>query len=251
VTDRASRSTLGEWLRAAYAAEEAGCPPPEAFLAEEMEALAIEDRRRLESHAERCPACSAERDLAAAFASDAAVAAPADVDWVVARLRGGAASGNPVPRREVETSRSRPWSTWGRLAAAAVLVVAAGLAFQRLYPDMPALPPPPGGSDGVVRGGEVELVAPVGEVAAMPRELRWEAVPGASVYRVRLVTVDGTELWETRVSAPRAELPAEVTSRLRDAVSYRWEVEALAPGGAVAGRSILARFRVAPAPEPR
>lgn len=249
VTGPAARLTLAEWLRAAYAGPEAGCPPPEAFLAEELDVLEPDQRRRLEAHAEGCPACAAERALAAAFDATAELAPTSDVDWVVAKLRGEPAAGNPPPRRQVVLARGGGWSTWGRLAAAAVLVLAAGLTFQRLYPGAPTLPAPPRGSTGVLRGAEVELLAPLGEVASTPRELRWQAAPGASAYRMRLVMVDGTMLWESEVSEPRADLPAEVASRLHEGVSYQWAVEALEPDGRVVGKSALARFRVRPAPE--
>lgn len=250
VTSR-PRPTLAQWLRDAYADPAAGCPPPEAFLAEEIDALAAEDRRRLEAHAERCPACSAERALAVAFDTGAEAASGPDVDWVVARLRGGRADGTTPAPRLVGPPARRGWSTWGRLAAAAVLVLAAGLAFRQLYPTVPPLPSPRqgSGSTGVLRGGEVELVVPVGEVASTPRELRWRAFPGAAGYHVRLVIVDGTTLWETRVSRPRAGLPADVAARLHPGVSYHWEVEALGPGGSILGNSGLLSFRVRPPPE--
>ncbi|HSU84743.1 MAG TPA: hypothetical protein VLR69_20175, partial [Thermoanaerobaculia bacterium] len=87
MSENASPLTLEEWLRAAYAGDEAGCPPPEAFL--EAEALAPAERRRLDEHAGRCPACAAERDLARLFDAgpEAAEVSAGDVDFVVARLQ--------------------------------------------------------------------------------------------------------------------------------------------------------------------
>ncbi|HET9766829.1 MAG TPA: zf-HC2 domain-containing protein [Thermoanaerobaculia bacterium] len=258
------RRELADWLRDAYAGPAAGCPPPEAYLAEELAALAPEERRRLEAHADACPACSAERDLARAFDAGEAGASAADVDWVTARLRGepvvttvstasmdtpagATATGMPPPGRVVPFRERSAVRTWTRLAAAAVLVVAGGLTLRTFYERPPALPEPPRG--GVVRGGEIESLAPLGEVAEPPAELRWQPVAGTAGYRVRLVTVDDTPLWQHETSVAAVRLPPEVRSRLQRAVSYEWTVEALAADGSTVGRSAPARFRVRPLPE--
>ncbi|HEX3555327.1 MAG TPA: hypothetical protein VIA62_19050 [Thermoanaerobaculia bacterium] len=254
MTHHAPRLTLDEWLRAAYDDPAAGCPPPEAWLDEELAARTPEERRRLDAHAAHCPACAAERDLARTFDAgpQAAGARPEDVAFVVSRLAAASPVRNiraseksqvvPFPaRRKIESS-----PLW-RLAAAAVLVVAAGLAFQLSRPGAPPLPAPETG--GVVRGGEVEAVSPLGEVAGIPAELRWTPRSGASSYRVRLATVDDTVLWEATVPAPPARLPAEVTRTLHRAVVYVWSVEALGPAGERLGASEPVRFRARPAPE--
>ncbi|HEV8241450.1 MAG TPA: zf-HC2 domain-containing protein [Thermoanaerobaculia bacterium] len=257
-----TRRELSQWLRDAYADAAAGCPPPEAYLAEEMAALSPEQRRRLEAHADACPACRAERELARAFDAGESGASSADVDWVTARLRGepvpaaqGDAPAQPAasPAGMPATGRVVPFRgraavrTWVRFAAAAVLVVAMGLTARTFYERPPSLPAPPHG--GIVRGGEVELVSPVGEVAEPPLELRWKSVAGAVAYRVRLSGVDGTVLWETKAAATSAPLPAAVAANLKRAVSYEWTVEGLATDGSTIGRSAPARFRVRPLPE--
>ena len=268
MTHPASRLPLDEWLRAAYADPAAGCPPVEAWLEEELAARTPEERRRLEAHAAHCPACAAERDLAQGFDAgpEGAGVRPEDVAFVVSRLESAAPVGNvrsfreaprfreargetakAVPAAAVPTSRRIESSPAWRLAAAAVLVIAAGLAFQLSRPGAPPLPAPQAG--GVVRGGEVETVSPVGEVDALPAELRWTPRPGASSYRVRLSTVDDTVLWEATVPESPARLPAEVSEKLHRAVAYHWTVEALGPAGERLGASEPARFRARPAPE--
>lgn len=286
---RPPRLPLDAWLREAYADPAAGCPPPEAYLEEEMAALAPEERRRLLEHADRCPACAAERDLARLFdeAPDIPGVNREDLDSVVARLAAaspvGAASA-PAASRPAETlesgaqvipfpgrapapveapqrtpeapRRARTSRPWTRLAAAALLALAAGLGFQLMRPDPPILPPP---ERGVVRGATVEVLAPLGELAEAPSELRWTPWNGAAAYRVRILEVDGTTLWEERVPAAAARpgaqlaaapLPPAVRARLQRAVSYRWTVEALGPGsGPDPARLALsepAEFRIRP-----
>lgn len=259
-----SRRTLDAWLRAAYAGPEAGppagCPPPEAFLEAEAGALSPDERRALDEHAARCPACAAERDLARLF--DAAPAdadvRPEDLDFVVARLEEASPAGKPkvVPfpapsgHRRAEAP-PRPATRWTsrplvRFAAAALLVIGLGLGYRAFQSPGPELPEP---EIGVMRGGEVEAVAPIGELAEMPEELRWVLVDGAASYRVRITAVDGSVLWETTASVPSVDLPADVAGRLHRAVVYTWTVEALDPDGARLASSEPIQFRVRPDPQ--
>lgn len=250
---------LEDWLRAAYSEEEAGCPPPEAYLADEMERLSPEERRRLEEHADHCPACAAERDLARLFDAGIEGVLPEDVDFVVSSLE----ANSPVrPASQPEGAKVVPFrvpapkpaapaparrtAAW-RLAAAVILVLGAGILFQLSRIGAPPLPAP--GTGTTVRGGEVAAVSPVGEVAGIPSELRWEPRAGAISYRVRLSTVDDTVLWETVVPAPPARLPAEVSGQLHRAVVYVWTVEALDASGARIAVSEPVRFRARPNPQ--
>jgi hypothetical protein len=242
-----AKPTLAEALRQAY--EEPGaCPPPEAYLAEELAILAPEERARLERHAESCPACSAERDLARTFERSDALSASESRD--VAR----------IARRLERRAPGRPRGLAGllrfpalggfskapafRMAAAAVLVLVIGVAVQTTRSGQPGLPDAP--TDSVVRGGEIGVVSPLGDLDELPGELVWEAVAGAVGYRVKLQTVDDTVLWESAVNAPSAELPEEVLSKLHRAVSYGWSVEALDAEGRTLAASASASFRARP-----
>jgi hypothetical protein len=259
MTDHAPRLTLEDWLRASYDDPAAGCPPAEAWLEEELAARTPEERRRLEAHAAHCPACAAERDLARGFDAGAEGVRPEDVAFVVSRLEAASPVRKSVPAgarvvpfpgpRQVAPPQAPPsrMRDWRRLAAAAVVILAAGLGYQLFRPTAPPLPVPPSG--GVVRGGEVEAVSPVGEVAGIPAELRWTPRPEASSYRVRLAAVDDTVLWEATVPAPPARLPGEVIRSLHRAVVYVWSVEALGPAGERIGISEPARFRARPETE--
>lgn len=251
----APQLSLAEWLRKAYSEAEAGCPPPEAFL--EEAALAPEERRRLDAHADRCPACAAERDLARLFAGEPKEAGVSreDLDFVVARLAAVSPvrpAGQVVPfpsavSADRPASRRSP-SRWPRparkLAAAVILALGGGLLLRLATPPAPRLPTPVTGD--LVRGGEIDPLSPVGEVAAIPSQLLWVPRTWASSYRVRLTAVDDTVLWESTVPAPPARLPADVVNGLHRAVSYTWTVEALDGAGARIAVSEPIRFRAKP-----
>jgi len=254
--------TLDEWLRAAYASPESGqprgCPPPEAFLEAEMERLSPEARRALDEHAARCPACASERELARLFdaAPEEADVRPEDLDFVVTRLqrpepvRSDAPAGPnvvPFPGPRQAPPPRRQSRSFLRFAAAALLVIGLGLGYRAFHEPAPDLPDP--GTGEVVRGGEVEAVAPVGDVAEIPSELRWVLKDRAASYRVRITAVDGSVVWEDTVSTSPVHLPAEVAGRLHRAVVYTWTVEALDPGGARLASSEPVRFKVKPVPQ--
>ena len=243
-----TQRSVAEALRRAYEGP-GSCPPPETFLAEEMAALDPEARSALERHAERCPACAAERELARAFESADAMTAreSREVERMVRRLE------RRTPGRKSGPARLLRFPAVGglarspafRMAVAAVLVLAIGIAVQTMRTRPPALPD--AAVDEVVRGGELVAVSPVGEVDAMADELVWQAIEGAAAYRVTLNAVDGTVLWETtgaRVSEP---LPESVRAQLHRAVTYVWRVDAFdAEGGRIAGSGPV-EFRVRPA----
>lgn len=231
--------SLSESLREAMTRDD--CPPPEDYLRLESGEVTPEERRRLEEHAGRCPACAAERELARAF-----VAGPEpgeDVDFVVGRLEALRLHETPRPLEfSGHRARKKPLVTrWvGSLAALVVLAVGLGL-FLRSQ-QAPPLPEP--GRGEVFRGAEIQDLQPAGEFPQVPREFRWSAIAGAASYRVTLRAVDETVLWQESVAEPSARLPEEVARGLHPAVLYTWTVEALNERGERLAASEPVRFTV-------
>jgi hypothetical protein len=239
--------TVEQALRRAYESPGA-CPPPETFLAEEMAALDPETRASVESHAERCPACAAERDLARTFESAGSMSASEnrDVEHMVRRLKRGA----PTRKNDSGLARLLRFPALGglqrspafRVAMAAVLVLVVGFAVQTTRTGAPQLPDT--AVDTVVRGGQLEVISPVGEIAVVTDAFVWQASDGAVSYLVTLKTVDDTVLWETTSDQPSVSLPEPVRSQLHPAVTYAWKVEALDAQGARVAGSGWVDFRV-------
>lgn len=231
--------SLSDSLRSAWD----GCPPPEDWLRLETGEATPEERRRLEEHAARCPACASEREMARLFAEAPERGQDEDVEYVVAKLEALNLPAQPIPL--AFPSRRRPALVWAaRLAA--VLVLALGVALLFRAGQAPPLPDP--GAGEVVRGGQVRPIGPSGEISVLPGEFRWEGVEGARSYRVTLRAVDDTVLWQETVTAPTARLPEDVASGLHPAVLYRWSVEALDERGARLAASEPVSFRVRPGP---
>lgn len=236
--------SLSDSLRSAWSPE-TGCPSPEDYLRLESGEVTPEERRRLEEHADRCAACSAERDLARLFAAPPGEIASRqeDVDHIVSHLEKLRLSETPRPLA-FPTARRRAIPAWaGSLAALVLLAVALGLYLSRTEAPPPLRDP---GLETVVRGGEVRLVGPIGEFPDLPREFRWERVDGARSYRVTLRAVDESVIWQETVEAASASLPADVAAGLHPAVLYTWSVEALDERGTSLAPPGTAQFRVRP-----
>lgn len=227
--------SLSDSLRSAWS----DCPPPEDWLRLETGDVTPEERRKLEEHAARCPACASEREMARLFAE--APEESEDVGYIVAKLEALNLPKQPVPL--AFPNRRRPALVWAaRLAA--VLVLAIGVALFFRAGQAPPLPDP--GAGEVYRGAHLRPLGPSGEISEMPREFRWEGVDGARSYRVTLRAVDDAVLWQETVTAPSARLPEDVARGLHPAVLYRWSVEALDERGARLAASEPVRFLVRP-----
>jgi len=221
-----------ERLAEAYA-DAPDCPAPEVFLEASWRDLSDEERSRIEDHVRRCPACASERELARNFDVNGPVEehSPEDVDWVVSRLEG----------RTRFTPRRRSVS-WG-LAAAAVVVIGVAAGLLAVRTPGPALPDP-GSAPSVQRSASIQIIQPAGEILDFPERFVWETVPGAAHYRVRVVGVDDTILWEKTVRSPEVTLPEPLRDSLHRAVRYRWSVDAFDTSEALVARSGAVGFRV-------
>jgi len=222
------------------------CPPPEVYLPDA--ALSAAERSRVEAHARDCPACAAERELARSF--DASGKPSEDAEAIVQKLHDSAPwkAGKVTPigvarPRPMERSRRRPAFMGLPLAMAAGVLIAVGAALQLLGPHAPPIGAP--GSGSAMRGADIEVMTPAGDVATAPSELDWRDVPNAVSYRVSILGVDGEPLWNETVSQSPAMLPQSASNTLHASVLYRWQVEALDANGTRIAWSKPTQFRIA------
>lgn len=90
-------------------------------------------------------------------------------------------------------------------------------------------PPPPTDTEPEK---PVRLVSPRGDVESIPREFRWEAVPGAERYRVTIADNDAMwPLFVKRTAEPVLLLDEKEASAVMVGRVHLWEVEAFDAGG--------------------
>jgi hypothetical protein len=209
------------------------CPPPEQ----------LESAKGLR-HAESCAYCRTELELMRVFQT-----APRDEEEAAAvrliadRLRPVAAPVIPLPSPWWKQFLTARWlSPVAMAAACALIAVAVGLEWRHSRaPGLGGLNP---ATQEVLRSGSINGIAPAGDIAAAPKEIRWEGVTAAARYSVQLSEVDGHELWSTSTTAPRAEVPAAVQSLMVPAKTLLLRVTAIDAAGRNVAQSEPVRLRV-------
>jgi len=210
---------------------------------EQLERLAATDPAALKQHVDACAFCRTELDLLHAFeAAEPSTAEAADVQAVAGQLR--------ARGRDIFNPQRHWWQDlfaggWMRPAfgiAALLLIAAVGIEVRRS--SHPALNPVDGASD-VYRSHSLTALAPSGDLNVAPREFQWERVEGAARYQLRLMEVDGNELWQASTSDTRLEIPADVVSRIVPAKTLTWQVTAIDSTDRKIAESDVVRFRLA------
>ncbi|HET8774772.1 MAG TPA: hypothetical protein VFP80_13300 [Thermoanaerobaculia bacterium] len=185
-------------------------PSPECIdIARLGEPLDASDR----AHLDTCARCQTELALFREIGREESTAEEADAArWIADELR---------RRNNVVAFRPKAWNAIYAVAAVLALVIGAGWWTQLREPsiDGPL-------TTGVYRGARLELVAPRGDLAQAPNELRWNPVPEASRYRVRIVEVDGTQVWSGDTAGTAAVLPPDAIAQFLPGKSLLWQVEA-------------------------
>jgi hypothetical protein len=200
----------------------------------------LTDRDR--QHVEGCARCQTELTLLREFeegrpTEDEGTA----VRWIVAVLA-------RRDRGMTRESHARPfgWFTpalrpWTMALAGVVLVTAVGYLRWDREPSVRQTVP----MQDTYRTGNVQIVGPIGDVAAVPDALEWAPADGAVSYDVEVFEVDRTPLWRSTSSVPRVELPRSIVRLLVPGKTVLWEVRARNAVMAVIAESGTQRFRVA------
>jgi hypothetical protein len=180
---------------------------------------------------------------------------------------GDADLANPEVRRAAERllersnvivpgSAPRPAPAWRKifaiprfaqasLAAAAVLAVV-GIVLQfRTTIDRPSPSKTNQTGHEVLRSGSFAVLSPMGDVPEAPAKIRWEQVPGAGRYQVRVLEVDSNEMWKVETTQDQVDVPASIRSRIAPAKTLYCEVTAFDSSGNKIGETGLVRFRLA------
>ena len=170
-----------------------------------------------------------------------------------ARSVAGATSSGQVSGQVLENTKQRHEPTDSRfrlprgalqLVGAVILVLGLGALLRGFDFGAPPLPAP--SIESPTRGATIEIVQPLGPLAAAPTRLIWLPTDGAVTYSVSLRTIDGSALWQAAIVSPPVDVPAKITHGLHQAVTYYWSVEALDAEGKLLGRSELAPFVIEP-----
>lgn len=200
---RAGRKTVSDW-------NDALASTPECVdLARLGELNAAE-----QAHVSECARCQAELTLFREISREEGSAEEdAAAAWIAGELR---------QRNNVVAFRPKAWRALYAVAAALVVLVGAGVWMQLREPSIDG----PIGGPAIYRSARLDVIAPVGELAAAPNDLRWTAVPDATRYRVEIAEVDATPVWSAGVRQDHVALPPAIAAQFAPGKSLLWSVKA-------------------------
>lgn len=219
------------------------CPPIEM-----LESLLDQDASSVElaQHVETCAHCLTELNLLRSFQTEPRDQEEANaVRLIESRLR-------PVVDARIPVEASQPW--WKQLftarwlspvaIAAACALIAIAIGVQLRHAPAPTLTAMNRTGEEVLRSGAVNILAPLGDVAEVPATVRWQPVPDAVQYQVRLLEVDRNELWKTTVSSAEANIPQQAQLSIVPAKTLLLVVTAMDSSGRKIGESQASTFRL-------
>lgn len=181
-------------------------------------------------HVQHCVRCQTEFALYADFNRDEK---SAEGEFIANELQRRFAESNVRP------FKPRAFRLLYAAAAALVILIGAGVFLQTREPALNPIDGPE-----IYRGARLEAIAPIGDLAQAPNELRWSPVANASRYRVQIMEVDRTVLWRGESNDSRIAIPSTITVQFAPGKSLLWEVTALR-GQEVLASSETQTFRVA------
>ena len=215
-------------------ADPGGIPCPDrnlvAGLAEDR--LLPEERRSVEAHMEACAPC---RERVAAVRASLAPVAPASAVGA-GRPRLLAAAAVLLAAAGLSLSWWRPWGDGAPAPEGDAALLAAAEALGRERPDLlrgfrPLDRAERTARPGLLRGNGGGPRSPAGRLLDPRPPFRWEVPPGVEAWRFRLFRQgDGAVLVEADCPGPPFLLPA-VAPRLEEGVDYLWEAAAEGPLG--------------------
>lgn len=231
-------------------------PAPECLTPQELEAVAAGSApAERKSHLDACLYCQTELELLTGFVAAEARSGQesAAVNHIVNRLKAEPRWRPDVAAAKAGAEAADSGSWWSRLFASpmrgfAVAGLAAALAVGVWFGGLRSVETPRRdsgfGADVVRSAGRIEVISPVGDLTAPPAELHWQPAAGAVAYQVRLLEVDGAEVWQGRVTGPQAAVPAATQALMLPQKTLFWTVSGLDAQGKEIASSGRERFRV-------
>ena len=218
---------------------------------EDLERLLNKDAPTgIERHVAGCSYCQTELQMLRSFTSNqVGEHEKTAVDAIAARLK---VRSSTIPTRRTALVESRH-SWWKRIfevrwlspaaATLAIVLVFAGITIEVRRERRPSLDTGTSGAE-VLRSSGIAILSPIGDLREKPTGIRWEAAPNATRYRVRIMEVDHTELWNTDATSPRVDLPPDVESLIVPWKTLLVQVAAFDASGRKLAESETVRFRL-------
>jgi hypothetical protein len=228
------------WQEAAAATKE--CLPLETL--EQMMDNTSRDAKAA-AHLAGCAHCQTELAMLKNFEQSTPSADEgAAVAWIAAQLE--RQQNAPVAQQKI--ARVPFWRMMFRVpymagAAALAAVLIFGISLYHGNSDGPGKINP-GLGNGQFRSGAIHLVSPIAEQNSAPAEFRWDAMQGASSYRVELKDVAGITLASATSTQNVLPVTPEMKAAMVSGKPLKWKVTALDANGKEIANSSTQDFKI-------
>jgi hypothetical protein len=197
------------------------------------------------THLAGCAHCQTELAMLKSFEQSTPSADEgAAVAWIAAQLE----RRQNVPVAQQKIARVPFWRTMFRVpylagAAALAAVLVLGISLYHGGSEGPGRINPGLGS-GQFRSGAIHLVSPIADQISPPTEFHWDAVQGASTYRVDLKDVAGITLESAKSSQNVLPVTPEMKACMVPGKPLKWQVTAINANGKAIANSSGGEFKI-------
>lgn len=233
-------NTAKIWQEAA--AETKDCLPLEVL--EQMMNNTSRDAKAA-AHLAGCAHCQTELAMLKSFEQSTPTAEEgAAVAWIAAQLQRQQSA--PVAQQKVASVPF--WRMMFRVpymagAAALAAVLIFGISLYHGNSDGPGRINP-GLGNGQFRSGAIHLVSPIADQSSAPAEFRWDAVQGASSYRVELKDVAGITLATAKSTQNVLPVSPDMKAVMVSGKPLKWTVTAMNADGKEIANSSTEQFKI-------
>lgn len=225
------------------------CPSIDELIEGEQFGISDPNTRQ---HVNDCPFCKTE--LASWRAFEHSQANPREqqtVEHIACELQGRI---HPIIRREMQPARARAsllprLGAWFRskqgsalslaFVCSALLVISLQIQFRHSAPVVSRVDTPQNW-----RGDNLTIIGPAGSLDTVPNTFSWKSIPNASQYEVRVLGVDGAELWKTTTARTDVVVGPDLKALLAGHSVFFWRVTGLSSEGHQLASSELERIEV-------
>ncbi len=227
-------------------------PTSDCPATEELESFASGEAgavKRWSGHLQSCAYCKTELHLLHTFVKgEVGEGASKAVKLLEKKSKHILKQAFPAPKREPwwRLAFSARQAAFAMMATAAILLATGVVIFLRSSTYSPQMEARNQVGPEVLRSTAFNIVSPAGDLQERPKEIRWEPVPQATAYQVRLLEVDRTELWKASTSSDHVELPAVIQDRIVPSKTLFAEITAFDSSGSAVATTGLVHFRLEP-----
>jgi hypothetical protein len=233
-------NTAKIWQEAA--AETKDCLPLEVL--EQMMDNTSRDAKAA-AHLAGCAHCQTELAMLKSFEQSTPTAEEgAAVAWIAAQLQ----RQQNAPAAQQKVVRVPFWRMMFRVpymagAAALAAVLIFGISLYHGNSDGPGKINP-GLGDGQFRSGAIHLVSPITDQNSVPADFRWDAVQGATSYRVELKDVAGITLASAKSAQNILPVSPDMKAVMVSGKPLKWTVTAMNADGKEIANSSTEQFKI-------